>query len=106
MESGTEGTKHLQGVFSFLSPSRLTAASRELPRAHLEKTKYIQASIAYCTKKETRVPKSQPMIYETNLCQTVVALQITLEIEKLVRAGLSIAQVMESLPLISARGLK
>lgn len=53
-ETGQEGTKHLQGVLMFDSAKTFSSVKKLIPKAHIEKCKDLAASIAYCSKDETR----------------------------------------------------
>ena len=56
-EKGDEGTPHLQGTLKLKKKKRLTALKKINPAIHWEQTKSITASLAYCSKKETRAGK-------------------------------------------------
>lgn len=57
-ETGTEGTKHLQGIIALQGRGkRLTELKKIDNRIHWEPTKSVSASIAYCSKFETRTGK-------------------------------------------------
>lgn len=53
-ETGTEGTPHLQCVIKFKNPRSFGGIKKLFPTAHIERCQNINASINYCTKKETR----------------------------------------------------
>lgn len=53
-EKGEEGTLHLQGVLKLKKKARLTQLKKWNTKIHWEPTKHISASIAYCSKVETR----------------------------------------------------
>lgn len=54
-EQGTEGTLHLQGTLYLKQRRRLSELKKWSNKIHWEPTKAITASMAYCSKKETRV---------------------------------------------------
>jgi len=56
-ETGTEGTVHLQCVVKFKNPRSFKSMKKQFPRAHVEKCKNWSASIAYCSKLDTRTGK-------------------------------------------------
>ncbi len=56
-ETGEEGTPHLQGYLAFKSKQRLSALKKINPKIHWEPCRDIKASIAYCSKSETRTGK-------------------------------------------------
>lgn len=53
-EKGTEGTIHIQGTLKLKTRQRLTALMKWNSKIHWESTRNISASIAYCSKQETR----------------------------------------------------
>lgn len=55
IESGTNGTPHLQGFLYFENAVSFASVKKKLPKAHIELAKNKQASINYCQKPETRV---------------------------------------------------
>jgi len=62
METGSEGTLHLQGYVEAKHSVRLSQMKALLPRAHLEKRRGKRAdAIAYVTKEETR--SAEPIYY-------------------------------------------
>ncbi len=57
-EMGEEkGTLHLQGVVKFKNQVEFMSVKKNMPKAHIEKTKNIMASMNYCSKMETRLGK-------------------------------------------------
>ena len=55
-EKGEDGTVHMQGVIQFKNPQMFNTAKNMVdPRAHIEPTKNLQASINYCKKAESRI---------------------------------------------------
>ncbi len=53
-EIGEEkGTLHLQGVVKFKNQVEFSSVKNNMPKAHIEKTKNIIASMKYCSKLET-----------------------------------------------------
>ncbi len=54
-EVGEEkGTLHIQGTMKFKNQTEFASVKKNQPSAHIEKTKNIMASIAYCSKLATR----------------------------------------------------
>lgn len=53
-ETGANGTKHLQGLIIFKSAKTFSAVHKLLCRAHIEVCRDVTASIAYCSKQDTR----------------------------------------------------
>lgn len=57
-EKGENGTPHLQGTLKFINRKRLTQCKQLLGKElHWEITRCVNASIAYCSKEETRAGK-------------------------------------------------
>lgn len=54
VERGEEGTPHVQGVVQFKNPKTFATLKKQLPRAHIEKCKDLNAAIKYCCKEDTR----------------------------------------------------
>lgn len=52
-----DNTKHLQGVVYFKNPKMFTTIKKQLPKCHLEPCRNFNASIKYCSKKNTRCGK-------------------------------------------------
>ncbi len=53
-EKGEDGTPHLQGVLAFINAISFNSIKKLSPRAHWEKCKSLKASLAYCSKADTR----------------------------------------------------
>lgn len=53
-ETGAEGTPHLQGTLCLKDRQRLSSLKKLDPTIHWEATKSVKASLAYCTKVESR----------------------------------------------------
>ncbi len=53
-EIGENKTQHIQGVVKFKNQTEFSSVKKNMPKAHLEKTKNIAASINYCSKLTTR----------------------------------------------------
>lgn len=53
-EKGENGTKHIQAIIYFKNARSFDSIKKAFPRAHIEKTNNIEASIKYCSKKDTR----------------------------------------------------
>lgn len=57
-EEGEEkGTFHLQGTVKFKNQTEFSSVKANMPRAHIEKTRNIMASMQYCSKLATRAGK-------------------------------------------------
>lgn len=54
-EMGESKTPHIQGHIVFKNPMSLTSLKKDLPRAHIEKTRNIKASEEYCQKLNTAI---------------------------------------------------
>lgn len=57
-ETGENGTKHLQGCFSFKNARYFDSLKKTWPKIHLEKSRSWDACVDYCTKAETRTGRS------------------------------------------------
>ncbi|AYP28888.1 MAG: helicase [Circoviridae sp.] len=55
LETGESGTPHLQGVLVFKNARIFKSVKSLLPECHLEPTKSVSASIAYCSKEDGRL---------------------------------------------------
>lgn len=55
LETGEAGTPHLQGLLVFSNAISFDSLKSKLPLCHLERTKSIKASIAYCSKSDGRL---------------------------------------------------
>nr|QKI29036.1 Rep [Lactuca sativa CRESS virus] len=53
-ETGSEGTKHLQGCISLIKKERFTSIKKYHPKIHWEKTRNEEAALRYSCKEETR----------------------------------------------------
>lgn len=53
-EIGENGTPHLQGVLAYENAVSFSSVKKILPRAHWEKCRSLKASLAYCSKEDTR----------------------------------------------------
>lgn len=56
-EIGENGTPHLQGTLKLKVRQRLSAIKKWCKQIHWEPTKYVSASVAYCTKEASRSGK-------------------------------------------------
>ncbi len=56
-ETGSEGTKHLQGCLILQNGCTFSALKLKIPGAHIERMRSKKASIAYCCKLNTRTGK-------------------------------------------------
>ncbi len=56
-EIGENKTQHIQGVVKFKNQTEFSSVKKNMPRAHIEKTKNIAASVNYCSKLATRSGK-------------------------------------------------
>ncbi len=53
-EIGENKTPHIQGVVKFKNQTEFSSVKKNMPKAHIENTKNIAASIKYCSKLDTR----------------------------------------------------
>ncbi len=61
IEEGKNEVPHIQGVVQFKSQKSFKTLKKEMPRAHLEVCRNLEASKIYCQKKDTRI--DGPFIY-------------------------------------------
>lgn len=55
LEKGENGTTHIQAYVELAKKKKLSCLKKIWPKAHLENTRDIEASIKYCQKQETRI---------------------------------------------------
>ena len=72
-EVGESGTAHLQGTICWKKKKRLTECKEVwCPTIHWEKTKSVKASVAYCSKMDTRKPDGMQWTHGIELPDEVV----------------------------------
>ncbi len=61
-ERGENGTLHIQGVLSFKVKKRPMGYFKDYPEIHWEKCRNVSASYAYCSKEDTRLTDTSPIV--------------------------------------------